>query len=324
MKNNFIAVLLLFLCLNLSAAFAQSSRSVQAEENKKANKRPAATPTPKAETTENSQTEEIIPEDSIIDDTDVIEVATEIVTFPVKVLDRKGRFVPGLQKENFKVFEDKTEQEIAFFNNEQQPFTVALVLDMSYSATFKIDEIQAAAIAFIDQLRKDDKIMVVSFNEEVIVLTEPTSDRQKIYSAIRQTRVGSGTSLYEAVDFVVNQRLKKINGRKAIVLFTDGVDTTSQTRPRSFKSARCRRNRRARLPDSLRHFRRRSANEKPDGDRSADSAESDSFVNSESVSVSDSDRRHRHAGQSGNKRGRLSQSGGIFKRYGKPHGRANL
>ena len=195
MKNNFIAVLLLFLCLNLSAAFAQSSRSVQAEENKKANKRPAATPPPKAETTENSQTEEVIPEDSIIDDTDVIEVATEIVTFPVKVLDRKGRFIPGLQKENFKVFEDKTEQEIAFFNNEQQPFTVALVLDMSYSATFKIDEIQASAIAFIDQLRKDDKIMVVSFNEEVIVLTEPTSDRQKIYSAIRQTRVGSGTSL---------------------------------------------------------------------------------------------------------------------------------
>ena len=228
MKINFIAVLLLFFCFNLSAAFAQSSRSVQAEENKKTNKRPAATPTPKAETTENSQTEEIIPEDSIIDDTDVIEVATEIVTFPVKVLDRKGRFVSGLQKENFKVFEDKTEQEIAFFNNEQQPFTVALVLDMSYSATFKIDEIQAAAIAFIDQLRKDDKIMVVSFNEEVIVLTEPTSDRQKIYGAIRQTRVGSGTSLYEAVDFVVNQRLKKINGRKAIVLFTDGVDTTSR------------------------------------------------------------------------------------------------
>ena len=226
MKNNFIAILLLFFCFNLSAAFAQSSRSVKSEENKKANKRPAATPTPKAETTENSQ--EVIPGDSIIDDTDVIEVATEIVTFPVKVLDRKGRFVSGLHKENFKVFEDKTEQEIAFFNNEQQPFTVALVLDMSYSATFKIDEIQAAAIAFIDQLRKDDKIMVVSFNEEVIVLTEPTSDRQKIYSAIRQTRVGSGTSLYEAVDFVVNQRLKKINGRKAIVLFTDGVDTTSR------------------------------------------------------------------------------------------------
>lgn len=228
MKNNFIAILLLFFCFNLSAAFAQSSRSVQSEENKKANKRPAATPTPKAETTENSRSAEVIPEDSIIDDTDVIEVATEIVTFPVKVLDRKGRFVSGLQKENFKVIEDKTEQEIAFFNNEQQPFTVALVLDMSYSATFKIDEIQAAAIAFIDQLRKDDKIMVVSFNEEVIVLTEPTSDRQKIYSAIRQTRVGSGTSLYEAVDFVVNQRLKKINGRKAIVLFTDGVDTTSR------------------------------------------------------------------------------------------------
>ena len=224
MKKNFIAALFVFLCLNFTAALAQSSRSVQSDELKKANRRPASTPKPE---TENSQTEETIPEDSIIDDTDVIEVTTEIVTFPVKVLDRKGRFVAGLQKENFKVFEDKTEQPIEFFNNEQQPFTVALVLDMSYSAKFKIGEIQSAAIDFINQLRKDDKVMVVSFDEEVHVLAEPTSDRQKLQSAIMQTQVASGTSLYQAINFVVNQRFRKISGRKAIVLFTDGVDTTS-------------------------------------------------------------------------------------------------
>jgi len=76
------------------------------------------------------------------------------VTIPVKVSDRGGRFIPGLTKENFTVLEDGDEQEIAFFSNEQQPFTVALVLDMSYSTTFKINEIQSAAIAFIDQLRR--------------------------------------------------------------------------------------------------------------------------------------------------------------------------
>jgi VWFA-related protein len=98
---------------------------------------------------------------------------------------------------------------------------------MSYSSTFKIDEIQRAAIDFIDQLRTNDRVMVISFDEEVHVLSEPTSDRQKLYAAIMQTKLGSGTSLYYAINFVVNQRFRKIGGRKAIVLFSDGVDTTS-------------------------------------------------------------------------------------------------
>lgn len=222
MKKYFIAVLLAVFCLNLSAVFAQSSRSGQTEPAKKANKRPAEKPK-----TENPQTEETIPEDSIFDETEV-EIKTEIVTFPVKVIDRKGRFVAGLAKENFKVFEDGKEQAIEFFSNEQQPFTVALVLDMSYSATFKIEEIQRAAIDFIDQLRKDDRVMIVSFDEEVHVLSEPTGDRHKLYNAIMQTKIASGTSLYRAVNFVVNERFRRIRGRKAIVLFTDGVDTTSR------------------------------------------------------------------------------------------------
>jgi Ca-activated chloride channel homolog len=222
MKKLSSAIFLIIFCLNFSPAAAQSNRTSDSDEVKKANKRPAQQPK-----TENPQTDETIPEDSIFDESEVIEVATDIVSFPVKVTDRKGRFVPGLQKENFKVFEDKKEQTIEFFSNEQQPFTVALVLDMSYSTTFKIAEIQSAAIDFIDQLRKDDKVMVISFDEEVHVLSEPTSDRQKLYAAIMKTKLGSGTSLYYAINFVVNQRFRKIGGRKAIVLFSDGVDTTS-------------------------------------------------------------------------------------------------
>lgn len=224
MKKLFIAFLFVIFCLNVSPISAQSNRTSDPDEIKKANKRPVQQPTPK---TENPQTDETIPEDAIFDETEVVEVSTEIVTFPVRVTDRKGRFVPGLQKENFKVSDNNTEQTIEFFNNEQQPFTVALVLDMSYSTTFKIDEIQRAALDFIDQLRKDDKVMIVSFDEEVRVLSEPTGDRQKLYAAIMQTKIGSGTSLYYAINFVVNQRFRKIAGRKAIVLFSDGVDTTS-------------------------------------------------------------------------------------------------
>lgn len=225
MKIKILGFLFIVFCLNLSLSFAQSRRVPQSDSGKK-NARPAATPTPKTETTESQQTEETIPDDTVAEGDD-IEVSTEIVSFPLKVVDRKGRFVTGLQKENFKVFEDNKEQTIEFFNNEEQPFTVALVLDMSYSATFKINEIQAAATAFINQLRKDDKVMVVSFTDEVVVWCEPTTDRQKIYSSIKQTKIGSGTSLYEAVDLVI-KKFDKVTMRKAVVLFTDGVDTTSR------------------------------------------------------------------------------------------------
>ncbi len=70
--------------------------------------------------------------------------------------------------------------------------------------------------------------MIVSFDEEVHVLCEPTSDRDVMQRAIRQTAISTGTSHYEAVDLVINQKLRKIDGRKAVVLFTDGVDTTSR------------------------------------------------------------------------------------------------
>ena len=162
------------------------------------------------------------------DDGEVIKVSTQIVSVPVRVMDKKGRFVAGLTKENFKVFADGVEQQIALFSNEQEPFTVALVLDMSYSTNFKIAEIQAAALSFIDQLRPQDKVMVISFDQDVHLLCEATNDRKAIYSAIKSTKIGTGTSLYEAVEMVMNGRLRQIEGRKAIILFTDGVDTTSR------------------------------------------------------------------------------------------------
>lgn len=225
MKKSVFVGLPAIICLSVSFSFAQSRRVTPPDNNQKTNKRPATpavTPSPQ---TENSEQDTNAP---LPTDDEIITVETEIVTIPVKVSDRGGRFIPGLTKENFTVFEDGAEQEIAFFSNEQQPFTVALVLDMSYSTTFKINEIQSAAIAFIDQLRENDKVMVVSFDEEVHILTEPTADRGQIYRAIKSTKIASGTSLYEAFDIVINQKLKRIKGRKAIVLFTDGVDTTSR------------------------------------------------------------------------------------------------
>ncbi|MGH9907396.1 MAG: VWA domain-containing protein, partial [Pyrinomonadaceae bacterium] len=109
-----------------------------------------------------------------------------------------------------------------------KPFSVVLMLDTSASTRFKMEEIQDAAIAFVNQLRPDDRVMVVSFDDNIRVLADFSGDRSRLRDAIRRTRTGSGTKLYDAVDMVINKQLNHIDGRKAIVLFTDGVDTTSR------------------------------------------------------------------------------------------------
>jgi VWFA-related protein len=162
------------------------------------------------------------------EDDEVIRVETNLVTFPVSVLDRDGRFIAGLQKEDFQIFENGVEQKIEEFATVQQPFTVILLIDVSPSTAFQIEEIHQAAIAFVDQLRNEDKVIVIAFDEQVSVLNQATNDRATLRNAIRRAQFGDGTSLYEAVDYVINRELRKIEGRKAVVLFTDGVDTTSR------------------------------------------------------------------------------------------------
>ena len=160
-------------------------------------------------------------------ETEAVKVETNLVTIPVSVFDRNGLYIPNLAKENFKIFEDGVEQPIEFFATTENPFTVVLLLDTSPSTEYKIEEIQQAAIAFVDQLKPQDSVMVIEFDANVHVLTEATTSRTLIYKGIREADFGGGTSLYDSVDFTIRKRLSKIKGRKAIVLFTDGVDTTS-------------------------------------------------------------------------------------------------
>lgn len=160
---------------------------------------------------------------------DVVRVDTTLVTVPVSVLDRQGRFIPNLKREDFSVFENGVEQAIAYFEPAEKPFTVALLLDTSASTHFHLSEIREAAIAFAKQLRPQDRVLIVSFNDEVLLLTEVTNDLNLIEAVIEENATtGNSTRLYDAVDLTIRERLNKIKGRKAMVLFTDGVDTSSQ------------------------------------------------------------------------------------------------
>ena len=156
-----------------------------------------------------------------------IKVETNLITIPVSVFDRNGLYIPNLTQENFKIFENGTEQEVAYFGTTEQPFTVVLMLDTSLSFESIIKDIQNAAIAFVNQLKPQDSVMVIEFAYSVNVLSELTTDRQKILKVIRKADMDNGTSIYDAVNHALRKRLSAIKGKKAIVLFTDGVDTTS-------------------------------------------------------------------------------------------------
>ena len=163
-----------------------------------------------------------------VDAGDIIRVNTTLITIPVTAMDRDGRYVPNLQKEDFRIWEDGVEQQVAFFQSVDKPFSVVLMLDTSPSTEFRLEEIQDAAISFVNQLRADDKVMVVSFDNRIRILSEFTTDRSRLHHAIQRSRTNGGTRLYDAIDVVINQELARVSGRKAIVLFTDGVDTSSR------------------------------------------------------------------------------------------------
>jgi Ca-activated chloride channel homolog len=158
---------------------------------------------------------------------DVVKLESTLVNMPLLVSDRSGRYIPQLSARDFALYEDGVQQTIASFGTEEVPFSVALLLDVSPSVQGNIEDIQDAAIAFVRQLRSQDRVMIVSFDRQVHYLSDFTSDRRELEWAIRRANTGSGTSVYDAVFEVVQRKLRNIDGRKALILFSDGEDTTS-------------------------------------------------------------------------------------------------
>ncbi|MDQ3634015.1 MAG: VWA domain-containing protein [Acidobacteriota bacterium] len=174
-----------------------------------------------------STKDQVPADEEVLEDDEIIKVDTNFVTLPVSVLDRQGRFISGLTQNQFQIFDNGIQQKVEYFASVEKPFTVVLMIDVSPSTQYKIDEIQDAAITFVNQLRPDDRVMVVAFDRRLQVLSQPTNNRMQLRNAIRRANFGDGTSLYDSIDQVINRYLRNIEGRKAIVLFTDGVDTTS-------------------------------------------------------------------------------------------------
>ena len=218
--KNLLLLVLLFTFVSFVEVHGQSGRKRPPEA------KPTASPTPQAADDNGLNESRISPEGETIEG-DVIRVDTSLVMVPVSVMDRQGRYVPILRRQDFKLFEDGIEQKIAYFGTTDQPITVILLLDTSGSTQFRLDDIHNAAIAFTEKLKPDDSVMVMSFDDSIDVLTKPTKDRQQIVKAIRRASTGGSTRLYDAIDNVLTKQLSTFTGRKAVVLFTDGMDTAS-------------------------------------------------------------------------------------------------
>lgn len=157
---------------------------------------------------------------------DPVRLSASLVQVPAIVTDRSGKFVSDLSRDEFTVSEDGKRQEISVFGALRQPFNAVLLLDTSNSAQDRLRAIQGAAVDFTKQLRPGDRMMVISFDNEIRQLTNFSEDRQELQDAIRGTESGFGKLLYEAVAKALEQ-LKNVEGRRAVILFSDGVDMRS-------------------------------------------------------------------------------------------------
>ena len=224
--------MLLRICLLCSILIAVAIAAVPQTHTRphgRVTRKVAAGPQPKAQPTPRAAAEpttEPSPEASPIEEAqeqDTLKIDTNLVTVPVIASTAEGNYIPDLRQEEFNISEDDEKQQVAFFATVSAPFHVVLLLDTSASTREKLSLIQQAAVAFVEQLQRADRVKVISFDNEVRELGDFTNDRAVLKSAIYQTASGQGTKLYDAFQLALSS-IKTIRGRKAIVLFSDGVD----------------------------------------------------------------------------------------------------
>jgi len=145
------------------------------------------------------------------------------------VVDSAGRLVPNLERDDFTVLDNGKPVEITLFSNESQPFTVVVMLDTSASMTANLDRLNQAAEQFVLRMLPEDRGQVGAFNDKIQMSGAFTNDRDELIAALDDLQFGNPTRLNDAVAESLDA-LRGIDGRKVILLFSDGEDTASRTR----------------------------------------------------------------------------------------------
>lgn len=159
-------------------------------------------------------------------DVPVFRAGTELVDLYVTATDRNGRLVPDLRQEEFVVIDEGQVQEIILFENEVRPVSVVIMLDTSASMTPSLDLLMAGAEQFILRMLPDDRARVGAFNDKIQILPEEgfTGDRDALIRELDRLQFGNPTRLYDAIAASI-EALRGLDGRKVVLVFTDGEDT---------------------------------------------------------------------------------------------------
>ena len=151
---------------------------------------------------------------------------TRIVPVLTTVTDGSGRLVPDLRREEFRILDEGKPQELVLFENTVQPFTVVVMLDFSGSMTAHLDLLKRGTEQFLIRMLPDDKAQVGAFSDKIMLSGAFTSDRDALIDALEDLQYGNPTRLYDAIDVSIDE-LKDIEGRKVVLVFTDGDDNDS-------------------------------------------------------------------------------------------------
>jgi len=157
-----------------------------------------------------------------------IRVDSTLVLIPVTVTDPMNRFVTGLEKENFKVFEDKKEQEIKQFSSEDAPISVGVVFDCSGSMGHKLEKSRLAVAQFFKMANPEDEFFLVQFNDSAQLVQPFTTSLEEIQNHLAFTQSKGRTALLDAVYLALHEMKKAKNPRKALLLISDGGDNNSR------------------------------------------------------------------------------------------------
>lgn len=158
----------------------------------------------------------------------VFRVSRTTVAVPVSVFDAGGNVVRDLTRDDFRILDNGQPQEIVNFASGLEPFTAVVLIDTSASMILNLDAARAAAEQFVIRMRPDDLAMVGSFSDRIAITGRFTGDRDELLRALREDlHIGNPTRLFDAIHEGFG-RLARAAGRRVVMLFTDGCDTTSQ------------------------------------------------------------------------------------------------
>jgi VWFA-related protein len=157
-----------------------------------------------------------------------IRIDSNLVLIPVTVTDPLNRFVTGLDKDNFRIFEDKKEQSVTHFASEDAPLSMGLVFDTSGSMGSKLQKSRQAAVQFFKTANPDDEFFLVQFNDRPEMTVPFTPRSEEIQSRLAFTQSKGRTALLDAVYLAIHEMKKGRNPRKALLIISDGGDNSSR------------------------------------------------------------------------------------------------